>query len=100
MVIVTGESIPARLRPFTIHRSPFTSPSRRHPLACRARIVEDSPVPAAEHRFEITADEAHGRLDQFLVARLADLSRARIQALIKDAAITVNASVVKPGATF
>ena len=55
-------------------------------------------VPAAEHRFEITAEEAHGRLDQFLVARLTDLSRARIQALIKDGAITLNAAVVKAGA--
>jgi 23S rRNA pseudouridine1911/1915/1917 synthase len=54
-------------------------------------------VPVAEHRFEITAGEVPGRLDQFLVARLADLSRARIQALIKGGAITLNGAVVKPG---
>jgi 23S rRNA pseudouridine1911/1915/1917 synthase len=55
-------------------------------------------VPVAQHRFEIAALEAGARLDQFLVTRLADLSRARIQALIKVGAITLNAAVVKPGA--
>ena len=37
------------------------------------------------------------RLDSYLAAQLADMSRSRIQSLIKSGDITVNASAAKPG---
>jgi len=41
-------------------------------------------------------EEASQRLDAFLAARLSDLSRSKIQSLIKAGEITVNGAVVKP----
>ena len=46
----------------------------------------------------ITSSEAGARLDQFLAAKLAHLSRARIQALIKEGFILLNQTSTKPGA--
>jgi len=38
----------------------------------------------------VTADSAGGRLDRFVADRLKDLSRSRIQSLIRDGAVTLN----------
>ena len=45
---------------------------------------------------ELRADEPAERLDAFLAARLPDLSRSRIQALIREQFITVNGQPAKP----
>ena len=47
--------------------------------------------------FRITKEQAGTRLDQFLAAEIAHLSRARIQSLIKSGDILLNKSTVKPG---
>jgi len=53
--------------------------------------------PAADtHAVEIRADASADRLDAFLAARLTDLSRSRIQALIRDQFIIVNGQPAKP----
>ena len=45
-----------------------------------------------------TAQPGEGeRLDRFIASKLAEMSRARIQALIKDGHITLNGSTAKPG---
>lgn len=43
-----------------------------------------------------TADDAGTRLDQFLVSRLDDVSRARVQQLLEEGKIEVNAKLAKP----
>ncbi|HWB58946.1 MAG TPA: RluA family pseudouridine synthase [Chthoniobacteraceae bacterium] len=48
--------------------------------------------------FRITPEQAGARLDHYLAAELAHLSRARIQALIKSGDILLNGSPTKPGA--
>lgn len=45
---------------------------------------------------EISAAESHPRLDAFLATRLADLSRSRIQSLIREQYILVNGNPAKP----
>ncbi len=45
-------------------------------------------------------ESAHQRLDHFLQFRLPDLSRTRIQSLIKDGHIRLNDSAVKPNAAL
>jgi len=51
----------------------------------------DSEAEAALKEFVADADEAGTRLDQWLATRLApDLSRSRVQALIRDGAVIVN----------
>jgi 23S rRNA pseudouridine1911/1915/1917 synthase len=47
--------------------------------------------------FLVSQKEASGRLDHYLKKRFPTLSRSRLQALIKDAVITVNYRPVKPG---
>lgn len=46
---------------------------------------------------EITQHEAGNRLDQVLARKLPHLSRSRLQALIKEGHVRVNAKQVKPG---
>lgn len=46
--------------------------------------------------FEISAEAAHDRLDAYLAGKLADLSRSRIQALIREQYILVNGTPAKP----
>jgi 23S rRNA pseudouridine1911/1915/1917 synthase len=46
--------------------------------------------------FEISATGAHDRLDAYLAAKLGDLSRSRIQALIREQYILVNGNPAKP----
>lgn len=48
--------------------------------------------------FTAEATERGGRLDKFLAARLPDLSRSRIQALIKEGHVTVNGRATKASA--
>jgi 23S rRNA pseudouridine1911/1915/1917 synthase len=52
----------------------------------------DSP----REQFLVDADDAFTRLDHFLVGRLPDVSRARVQALIDDGKILVDGKVSKP----
>jgi 23S rRNA pseudouridine1911/1915/1917 synthase len=52
--------------------------------------------PANTHAVEIRADVTAERLDAFLAARLPDLSRSRIQALIREQFIIVNGEPAKP----
>ena len=47
-------------------------------------------------RFQIAADDAGKRLDQFLALQLTDLSRARVQQLIGEKKVLVNGSEAKP----
>jgi 23S rRNA pseudouridine1911/1915/1917 synthase len=49
-------------------------------------------------QFRIEPAQAGARLDQFLAAQVPALSRSRLQALIREGHITVNAAPVKPGA--
>lgn len=46
----------------------------------------------------LTTDDADGkiRLDQYLAAHLPELSRSRIQALIKSGDVQINGSAAKP----
>ena len=58
-------------------------------------------ITAAENQlstriFEVAADEAGRRLDQFLVARLDGVSRSRIRLLLDQGGITVDGKPVKP----
>jgi 23S rRNA pseudouridine1911/1915/1917 synthase len=53
--------------------------------------MESNPPPQI-----FSADEAGARLDQFLAARRPDLSRARVQALIRSGHITINGEAVRP----
>lgn len=46
------------------------------------------------HRLEATADDDRQRLDRFLAARLAELSRARLQDLVREGRLRLNAAVV------
>ena len=46
--------------------------------------------PPTDHRFEATAADAGPRLDQYLTSRLPELSRSRIQALIKSGHVARN----------
>ncbi|HJT00336.1 MAG TPA: RluA family pseudouridine synthase [Terriglobales bacterium] len=46
--------------------------------------------------FEVAPEQAGRRLDQFLVTRLPELSRARVQQLIGDGKVLVNDSAAKP----
>jgi 23S rRNA pseudouridine1911/1915/1917 synthase len=48
-----------------------------------------------EFHYTIAAEEAGQRLDKSLAARLESLSRARIQAIIRDGAVTLNGRAVK-----
>ena len=52
--------------------------------------------PDETHRVEIHVDAPGERLDAFLAARLPDLSRSRIQTLIREQYITVNHRPAKP----
>ncbi|MEP4807570.1 MAG: S4 domain-containing protein, partial [Luteolibacter sp.] len=45
---------------------------------------------------EITAEGDHDRLDAWLATEIADLSRSRIQALIREQFILVNGKPAKP----
>jgi len=47
--------------------------------------------------FSISSDQSGARLDHFLAAQIAHLSRARIQGLIKSGDILVNQAGAKPG---
>jgi 23S rRNA pseudouridine1911/1915/1917 synthase len=50
------------------------------------------------HDFEVTDAPKHGRrLDQFLVSRIPELSRSRIQALIKNHEVRLNGNIPKAG---
>ena len=62
---------------------------RKLNLAAVRRATETGPV-------EILADATADRLDAFLAARLPDLSRSRIQALIREQYIIVNGQPAKP----
>ncbi len=64
-------------------------------LAKVADCVEDSP-PMTEHQF--LCDQPGGRLDAFLAARLPQLSRARLQALVKAGHVTLNGGPTRPAA--
>jgi 23S rRNA pseudouridine1911/1915/1917 synthase len=46
--------------------------------------------------FEISSEGSHERLDAYLAGKLADLSRSRIQALIREQYILVNGKPAKP----
>jgi len=46
------------------------------------------------HRLEATADDDRQRLDRFLAGRLAELSRARLQDLVREGRLRLNAAVV------
>src|SRR5579884_92953 len=46
--------------------------------------------------FQISAEHAGKRLDQFLAAQMADVSRARVQQLIAEGKVLVNGAVEKP----
>lgn len=46
------------------------------------------------HRLEATADDDRQRLDRFLAGRLAALSRARLQDLVREGRLRLNAAVV------
>jgi len=46
--------------------------------------------------FQVTADAAGKRLDQFLAARLPEISRARVQQLISQGKVQVNETEAKP----
>ncbi len=48
-------------------------------------------------QFEFTVEQAGERLDKLIVARISRLSRAQIQAMIKDGQVTVDGAQVKPG---
>ena len=58
-----------------------------------------APALPTDHRFEVTAADAGPRLDQYLAARLPDLSRSRIQALIKCGHIARNGAAVRASET-
>jgi 23S rRNA pseudouridine1911/1915/1917 synthase len=53
------------------------------------------PAPERIERFTVAAEEAGQRLDRWLAARLPDLSRARIQELIAEGRVRVNAATAK-----
>jgi 23S rRNA pseudouridine1911/1915/1917 synthase len=53
---------------------------------------------SARHEFVVDAAEAGQRLDQFLVAKLPGFTRARLQSLIHDGHVTLNAVPSKPSA--
>lgn len=46
--------------------------------------------------FQITSENEGGRLDQFLVEKIADVSRARVQQLIEQQLVLVNEKSAKP----
>jgi 23S rRNA pseudouridine1911/1915/1917 synthase len=46
------------------------------------------------HRLEATADDDRQRLDRFLAGRLAEVSRARLQDLVREGRLRLNAAVV------
>lgn len=48
-------------------------------------------------RLEFTVEKAGERLDKLVAARLPDLSRSQVQALIKDGLVTVDGAPLKPG---
>jgi 23S rRNA pseudouridine1911/1915/1917 synthase len=48
-----------------------------------------------EFNFTVSAEDAGQRLDKFLAARLGELSRSRVQALIKEGLVTVNGRSAK-----
>lgn len=48
--------------------------------------------------FSIASEDTGGRLDQFLASKIAELSRSRIQALIKEGHARLNGVGVKPNA--
>ncbi len=52
-------------------------------------------MPKLPENFVATAEDAGKRLDQFLVAALADVSRARVQQLIAQQKVLVNGALVK-----
>jgi 23S rRNA pseudouridine1911/1915/1917 synthase len=61
----------------------------------------DTPIPAAAEPLVATAatEDAGGRADRFLAARLPELSRARIQALMREGAVTAGGrTLVDPSA--
>lgn len=62
-----------------------------------SRQVENDVDSMESQPIEVTAFKAGERLDKLLVDRFPDLSRVRIQALIKDGQVTVDGKVVKPG---
>jgi 23S rRNA pseudouridine1911/1915/1917 synthase len=56
-----------------------------------SRMSEQTPVV-----FQVTADAAGKRLDQFLAAQLPEISRARVQQLISQGKVHVNEAEAKP----
>ncbi len=53
-------------------------------------IIEPGPNEGAQRRFDVGPQAAFGRLDQYLAGHLgADFSRSRVQALIRQGAVTV-----------
>jgi 23S rRNA pseudouridine1911/1915/1917 synthase len=55
-----------------------------------SKLDQNSPL-----TFSVTADEAGGRLDSFLAARIQNWSRARLQRLIEDSDVLVNGRTAK-----
>ncbi len=62
-------------------------------ILCFSRFCSLPPVPET---FTVAPEQAGQRLDRFLCVCLPDLSRARLQALIKEGAATVNGRPAKP----
>jgi 23S rRNA pseudouridine1911/1915/1917 synthase len=55
-----------------------------------------APAPDAVHRLEVSPDDAGGRLDRFLAARLPGFSRSRLAQLADEGHVTVDGAVAKP----
>lgn len=58
--------------------------------------VETSPAESPLTSFDATEEDAGVRLDHFLVARLPEVSRARVQQLIEQGKVLVNERTAKP----
>ncbi len=59
----------------------------------------DSPAELLRHTWTIAPEQAGDRLDRFLADRLPELSRTRLQRVIRQRGARVNAEVVNRGAT-
>jgi 23S rRNA pseudouridine1911/1915/1917 synthase len=64
---------------------------------CYDAIRREESVMMAEETIEFAVEEAGARLDKLIVARLSGLSRAQVQAMIKDGLVTVDGAQVKAG---
>ncbi|NMB67362.1 MAG: RluA family pseudouridine synthase [Chloroflexi bacterium] len=74
-------------------RTARTAKSRRGVARCLRRRRRKAAVSASNQTFEITAADAD-RLDKFLVSQLPQFSRSRLQGLIRDGFVQVNAKTV------